>query len=134
VSVEELEHRGAFRALAPAWESLARRADRAGPFFHPYWFAVYAADAAMQHDGRALRLLVAHRRGILCGALPLLAERRAIAGVPARVLRSLSDDHSQRFDLLADSGDAVEAIWSRLAADPTWDVLELRDLPAGAHA
>src|SRR5438132_1699409 len=90
ISVEEVGHRGAFRALAGAWEVLAGRSGCAGPFFDPIWFAVYAADLA--RAPAALRLLVAHRRGVLAGALPLLAERRRIGGVPARVLRSLSDD------------------------------------------
>ena len=39
VTVEEFSHRGAFRALAPAWEALVRRAGRHGPFFQPHWFA-----------------------------------------------------------------------------------------------
>ena len=32
---------------------------------------------------------MAHREGALCGALPLLVERRRLSGVPARVLRAL---------------------------------------------
>lgn len=134
VAVEEMSHRGAFRALAPAWEALARRTGHAGPFFHPYWFAVYAAG-----EGRGgieaehgLRLLVAHRRGALAGVLPLVAERRRVAGVPARVLRALADDHSQRFDVLAEDDEAMRAMIRHLLADPGWDVLELRDLPPGS--
>ena len=149
LTVEEIDHRTAFRALAPAWEALARQAGSTGPFFHPYWFAVYAADLARERRGavenspfgagtdRSLRLLVAHRRGQLAGVLPLVAERRRIAGVPVRVLRSLSDDHSQRFDVLAAQGqdgeEAIDALWRALASDHRWDVLELRDLPPGSH-
>jgi len=126
VMVEEIERRSAFRALAPAWRSLAARSGAPGPFLDPLWFAVYAADLAREPG--SLRLLVAHRRGALAGALPLLVERRRIGGVPARVLRSLSDDHSQRFEVLADGDDALRALFRHLAADPGWDVLELRDL------
>ena len=56
--------------------------------------------ATTHDDARAgeFRLLVAHRAGRLVAALPLVAERRKLAGMPARVLRSLADDHSQRFD------------------------------------
>jgi CelD/BcsL family acetyltransferase involved in cellulose biosynthesis len=131
-TVDELGERGAFRALGEPWQALAARLDAAGPFLHPEWFAVYAADLARAPG--ALRLLIAHRRGELAGALPLFAEWRRIAGVPARVLRSLSDDHSQRFELLVEE-QALPALWRHLARDPWWDVLELRDLPeASARA
>lgn len=149
LSVEELRHRGALRSLAPAWASLVERSGNAGPFYQAFWFAVLASrlrsssltarqsgDAAKDAVGGRgeLRLLVAHRRGVLEGALPLVSERRRIAGVPARVLRSLSDDHSQRFDVLAEGDAAIVALWRRLAADPSWDVLELRDLPEQSPA
>src|SRR4051812_48459709 len=97
VAVEELTDRAAFAALEPEWERLRRdvaaRGGTVGPFLSPRWFAVTAASLA--RDGRNLRLLIAHRGGRLAGVLPLLAERRLVGGVPARVLRSLSDDHSQ---------------------------------------
>ena len=81
-----------------------------GPFVAPEWFSVYAASLCHSLADRAaagdFRLLVAHRAGRLVAALPLVAERRRLAGVPARLLRSLSDDHSQRFDLLLDPAHA----------------------------
>jgi CelD/BcsL family acetyltransferase involved in cellulose biosynthesis len=60
-----------------------------------------------------------------------MREQRIVAGVRARVLRSLSDDHSQRFDLLMkpDDSDAATALLASLSSDPSWDVLELRDAP-----
>jgi CelD/BcsL family acetyltransferase involved in cellulose biosynthesis len=125
--VEVLGHRGAFRSLAPAWESLAQRCGFRGPFLLPTWLAVWATDLARPPG--ALRLLVAHRRGALAGALPLVAERRRVGGVAVRLLRSLSDDHSQRFDLLAEDDEALAALWASLARDPWWEVLELRDVP-----
>jgi CelD/BcsL family acetyltransferase involved in cellulose biosynthesis len=68
--------------------------------------------------------------------LPLFAERRRIAGVPARVLRSLSDEHSQRFDLLAhpDDDQTARALFAHLQRDRSWDVLELREAPAAGAA
>jgi CelD/BcsL family acetyltransferase involved in cellulose biosynthesis len=130
VKVDDLDGRGAFRALAPAWDALAARAGLPGPFQRAGFFAVQAAWLA--RPPRRLRLLLAHQDGSLEGALPLLAERRALAGVPARLLRSLSDDHTQRFDLLAADPAAIDALWRHLAADPGWDALELRDLPDGS--
>src|SRR4051812_29687797 len=106
VRVEELRDRAAIGALAPEWEALAARAGVRGPFVSPRWMAVWAAHLAP----RSLRVLVAHRAGRVCAILPLFAEQRAIAGIPARVLRSLSDDHSQRFDLIAEDEDAAAAL------------------------
>jgi CelD/BcsL family acetyltransferase involved in cellulose biosynthesis len=134
--VDELRDRAAIAALASPWEELRAEVAAAGgtrgPFLGPTWFAIYAASLAR---GR-LRVLVAHRAGRLLGLLPLFAERRALAGVPARVLRSLSDDHSQRFDALlrpGEAGEAARALWAHLIADRNWDVLELRETPSG-HA
>ena len=77
-----------------------------------------AAISALAPEWERLRSEVARAGGV---------EKRRIAGVPARVLRSLSDDHSQRFDLLCSDGEAARALFVHLAADRTWDVLELRD-------
>jgi CelD/BcsL family acetyltransferase involved in cellulose biosynthesis len=135
LAVEELHDRGAIGALAAEWERLRAEVAAAGgtrgPFLAASWFAVFAASLAR---GRALKLLVAHRGGRVCGILPLYAERRALSGVPARVLRSLSDDHSSRFDLLADGDEAVAALFAHLARDGSWDALELRDVPDGVRA
>lgn len=130
VTVDALEHRGAFRALSPAWRALAARVGLDGPFHRPEWFAVVAAHLARPPD--RLRLLVAHRGRELAAVLPLVAGRHEVGGVPAQVLRSLSDDHSQRFEPLSDGDEATEALWRHLARDPSWDVLELRDLPTGS--
>ena len=128
VTVDDLHHRGAFSALAPAWRSLGGRLGLDGPFHRPEWFAVVAAARVRPPD--RLRLLVAHRARSLAAVLPLVETRSSIGGVPARTLRSLSDDHSQRFELLSDGEEATAALWRHLARDPDWDVLELRDLPA----
>lgn len=132
VVVEMLHDRAAIGALAPAWERLraemAAQGRARGPFLSPAWFAVYAASLATGPE--ALVLLVAHRAGEVVGILPLLRERRRLSGVPARVLRSLSDDHSQRFDLIAADDEAARAMFRHLARNPDWDVLELRELPA----
>lgn len=133
LAVEELHDRGAIGALSSEWERLRAEVAAAGgsrgPFLSANWFAVYAASLAR---GRELKLLIAHRAGSVCGILPLYAERRALAGVPARVLRSLSDDHSQRFDLLCDGDDAARALLDHLRRDKSWDALELRDVPVDA--
>ncbi|HUS65691.1 MAG TPA: GNAT family N-acetyltransferase [Kofleriaceae bacterium] len=131
ITVEELHDRAAIAALAPEWERLrseiAAAGGTAGPFLAPSWFAVYAASMASSRTD--FTLLVAHRAGTIVGILPLLAERRRIAGVPARVLRSLSDDHSQRFDALVADDETARALYAHLTGECAWDVLELRDAP-----
>ena len=116
VAVEELRERGAIASLRDECTRLAAAMRDAGwtkgPFLAPEWLAIYAASLCRDRDDARLgdfRLLVAHCAGRLVAALPLVAERRALAGVPARVLRSLSDDHSQRFDLLLDPACADDA-------------------------
>jgi CelD/BcsL family acetyltransferase involved in cellulose biosynthesis len=149
VSVEELRERGAISSLRDQWTALAGRMRDAGwtrgPFLAPEWLSIYAASLCRDRDPARtgdFRLLVAHRAGRLVGALPLVAERRRLAGVPARVLRSLSDDHSQRFDLLLDPACAAEtarALVAQLARARDWDAVELQgildgDGAAAAHA
>lgn len=129
--IEELEHRRAIMALESVWSALAAREEEPGPFLLPAWFAVQAV--ALARQPRALRLLVAHEQGRLVAALPLLAEERRVAGLRLRVLRSLSDDHSQRFDLVAENDAAIGALWRHLAADPDWDLVELREVPEGSR-
>ena len=130
ISVDVLVNRSDLRALRPVWEALRSRAGQRDPFGDPGWFAVHAA--ALARGGGSLHLLVAHRRGELIAALPLWREeRRRLAGLPARVLRSLSDDHCQRFAPPCPPGPGLDAIWRALAADGSWDALELRDLPVG---
>jgi CelD/BcsL family acetyltransferase involved in cellulose biosynthesis len=139
IVVEELHDRAAISALAPAWERLrgqiARAGGVAGPFLAPGWFALQAVHltGAPKRGQRGtpaqLRLLVAHHDGEPCAIVPLLAERRRLSGLPARVLRSLSDDHSQRFDALIAHAEAARALMAHLQHDRSWDVLELRDAP-----
>jgi CelD/BcsL family acetyltransferase involved in cellulose biosynthesis len=133
IAIEVITDRAAIAALAPDWERLRAEIGIPGPFFGPTWFAITAS--AISDD---LRILVAHRGGRLVGVLPLMLERRRLAGLPARVLRSLSDDHSQRFDALLSPAepDAVATMmWRHLESLGYWDALELRELlpDAAAH-
>jgi CelD/BcsL family acetyltransferase involved in cellulose biosynthesis len=147
VAVEELRERGAISALADEWTRVAAAMRDAGwtkgPFLAPEWLSIHAASMCNEHAATRtgdFRLLVAHRAGRLVGALPLVVERRRLAGVPARVLRSLSDDHSQRFDVLLDpahAGDTARALVAHLATARDWDAVELQvvlDENAAAHA
>jgi CelD/BcsL family acetyltransferase involved in cellulose biosynthesis len=145
ITVEEIRERGALSALRPSLEALA--ADMAaagqtkGPFLTPDWAALTAAALADPRDRDRLgdfRLLVAYHGDTIVAALPLVAERRRLAGVPARLLRSLSDDHSQRFDLWlapGPAGDAAaRALITHLGQRGDWDAVELQSVPTSAAA
>lgn len=135
VAVEELRDRAALAALRDEWERVAAAMADAGwtrgPFLAPDWFAIWAASLG------GVELLVAHRGGRLVAALPLLPERRRLAGFPARILRSLTDDHSQRFDLLLDPADAeagARALVAHLQRRRGWDAVELQSVPQNCAA
>jgi CelD/BcsL family acetyltransferase involved in cellulose biosynthesis len=141
VIVKEMRERSALSTLRPLLEALA--ADMAaagqtkGPFLTPDWAALTAAALADPRDRDRLgdfRLLVAHHGNAVVAALPLVAEHRLLAGVPARLLRSLSDDHSQRFDLWLAPGPAgdtaARALIAHLGQRGDWDALELQSVPA----
>jgi CelD/BcsL family acetyltransferase involved in cellulose biosynthesis len=146
IAVEELHDRGALSSLRADLVRLADAMRAAGwtkgPFLTPEWLSIYAASLCDAHDAaRAgdFRLLVAHRAGRVIAALPLVAERGRLAGVPARLLRALSDDHSQRFDLLVDpahADEAARALVRHLQRARDWDAVELQsilDIGAAAH-
>ena len=136
VRVDVLTEGEALGSLVEEWERLRAAMSASGgtrgPFLAPAWFAAYAADA----PPGSVRLLVARGARELRAVLPLLLERRAIAGVPARVLGSLSDDHSQRFDLVMrpDDREAAGALLVALRSDLRWDVVEVRDAPVQGAA
>src|SRR5262245_27741461 len=135
ITIEEMRERGALLALRPSLEALA--ADMAaagqtkGPFLTPDWATLTAEALADPRDNERLgdfRLLVAHHGDAVVAALPLVSERRSLAGMPAQVLRSLSDDHSQRFDLWLDPGPAgtaaAHALIAHLGRRGDWDAVE----------
>ena len=127
IDVRELTDPPAVAELAPAWDRLrteiVSRGGTAGPVLRPEWISVQAEAIAP----RGYRLLTAWRGARLCGLLPLLAESRRLSGAPARILRSLSDEHSQRFDALVADDDVARALIGHVLRDPGWDLIELRD-------
>ena len=137
ITVREARDLGALATLRPSLEALAAAMAAAGqtkgPFLTPDWAVITAAALADPRDDDRLgdfRLLVAYHGDTVAAALPLVAERRRLASVPARILRSLTDDHSYRFDLWLDPGPvgdaAARALIAHLGKRDDWDVVELR--------
>ena len=119
--------------FAAEWRQLCDEGPTDQPFYRPEWVGAYVRAFAPQ-----LRLLLVTARiaGRLQAVLPLVGERRSVAGLPVRVLRSAANVHSSRFDLVRGpsiAGDAATgAIWQFLRACPQWDKLEFEYVPPDA--
>lgn len=131
---EELGREELYR-LRAEWDELAARAGRQDLFARHYFLRTWLDNF---EPSARLRLFVARAGSRLLAALPLVEDRAVLYGVPLRRLRSPSNVHSNRFDLLADPArpDALPALWSQLCATSTFDLVELRDVAqeGGARA
>jgi hypothetical protein len=134
--VETASGLAALDALAPEWLALCGRSGRDQPFWHPGWIRAHVR-AFEQPD--QLRLLTARDgHGALAAVLPLIVERAWHYGMPVRRWRGAAGVHSLRFDCVTAGGEegaaALAALGSHLLGQPGWDILELRDVPAGGRA
>lgn len=122
--------------LAPEWDALCALPGPAqAPFFHPGWVRAHvcAFEAPTQ-----LALFTARYQGRLIAVLPLIRERVWFRGLPVRRWRGAAGVHSLRFDLAAAAGplgeNGARAIGRALRLRGGWDLIELRDVPAGGSA
>src|ERR1051326_27858 len=73
--------------------------------------------------------------GRLVAALPLVYQRGSLRGIPIHRMVSASNEHSCRFDMIAENPAAAgEALFRSLAARNDWDVLRIADVPEGGQA
>jgi hypothetical protein len=80
--------------------------------------------------------LVVTEQGRAIGIAPLMRDRTRLYGIPVRRIRALTNVYSERFDFILPlhAKECSAAIWDYLAAHADeWDVLELRQLPAGSR-
>ena len=135
--VAEVHHGGIelVERLAAEWRELCLESPGDEPFYHPEWIEAYLRAFA---PSAKLRVITARAGGRLKAILPLTPSREYFSGLPARILRSPSNVHSCRSDLVRGagaSGDAAAmAIWNHLRESRDWDVLELLSVPAGGAA
>jgi CelD/BcsL family acetyltransferase involved in cellulose biosynthesis len=132
LQVAEIVDRREFAAIEAEWNALVE-ADRPEPFYrHEY------VRNLLDHFASAAPLEVVtlrDARGRLVAGLPLVAGRGSICGIGVRELASPTNVHSLRFDLVSeDSEAAAEALFDHLAADRSWDVIRISDVPAGGRA
>ncbi len=132
LQVEEVRTAEGFAALREEWNRLLSRANDQVFYRHE------TLSAWLTHFAPHTRLRVLTARGPyrrLSAVLPLLEGRGLCAGLPVRTLRSPTNAHSCRFDLIAEDAPAAGAAFLQyLQADPDWDLLRLDDVPHGGHA
>jgi CelD/BcsL family acetyltransferase involved in cellulose biosynthesis len=98
-----------FGPLADEWQELAERAD-AAPFLYPGWVRAWRA----AFGAGDLRLFAARRAGQLVGLVPMQLRRG--------VLRSTTNAHTPRFDLLALDEETARALAAAVFAQSAREV------------
>lgn len=122
----EINDRPQFVALAGEWNELvAARNDQ--PFYrHEFirsWIDNFTPTAKLRV------MTMRNERGRLVAVLPLIEQRTVMYGLPVRQLVSAGNDHSNRFDLVAeDDALAGRLIFRHLANDRSWDVVCIKDV------
>ncbi len=132
--VEVLEGRDAFVQLERAWNDALAKGPRDEPMLRHEWLRAWIENFA---PGARLRTFVARAGREICAAVPLIETQERNADtcfVPMSTWHSPANDHSQRGGVLLGRRweEALPQIWERLVAEPGWDRLRIRDLPAGA--
>ena len=130
-SVEVID-RAAFIAIEEEWNSLVE-ATCDEPFYRHEYIRSWIDNFV---PGTKLKILTGRDdTGRLVAALPLVVEWGFMYGVPVRRLVSPTNVHSFRFDLVAeDVKSAARTFFERLAADDSWDVIKITDVPEGGNA
>jgi CelD/BcsL family acetyltransferase involved in cellulose biosynthesis len=128
-SVQEVTDRAGFMALEPEWNALVEATANELFYRHEFlriWIDNFAPTAQLRV------LTLRDSEGNLTAALPLVAERTTMYGIPVRQLSGTANPHSCRFDLIAREPEAAAAMFlAWLSTDRSWDVLRLTDVPEG---
>src|SRR6202171_6172517 len=132
--IEKLEGRDAFHALERDWNSALAQGPRDEPMLRHEWLRAWIENFA---PSAPLRVFAAREGRQLVAALPLVELRERSADtcfLPLTTWALPCNDHSQRGGMLlgARGREALPSLFARLASEPGWDRLRLRDLPEGA--
>lgn len=127
LAIEEIRDLARFEAIEAPWNQLLAECERDIPFLRHEWLRIW-----WKHFGRGARLAVfwVLRDGQPVLAVPLFQTRGHLLGLPLTVLRSMTNEHSFRFDVLLRHGEAEApaALVRHLAVRGGWDVIQLRDV------
>jgi len=132
MTVKEVSVRSDFMALKGEWNALVE-ATSDSPFYRHEFIRTWIDNFA---PGAKLSILTGRNKtGRLVAAFPLMKTRSFVCGFPARQTVSTANPHSCRSDMLAENGIAAgKSFFAHLAADKSWDVLKIMDVPAGGNA
>lgn len=132
LGVADVVDRGAYLGLEREWSALVESTDNE-PFYRHEYIRSFLDNFLPE---AALRIVTGRdAEGRLVAALPLVETRGSMYGLPVRELASPTNVHSFRFDLLAaDAEQAAAAFVDHLAADRSWDVVRITDVPEGGKA
>jgi CelD/BcsL family acetyltransferase involved in cellulose biosynthesis len=134
LEIELLEGREAFAALERDWNAALSQGPRDEPMLRHEWIRAWIENFA---PGLPLRIFVARAGKVLAAAVPLVERLERSADtcfVAMKTWATPCNDHSQRGGILlgARGVEALPAVFARIAAEPGWDRLRLRELPEGA--
>lgn len=132
--VAEVSERADFLLLESEWNALLDECACDLPFMRHEWFRIW-----LDHfgEGRRLSIITARRNGRLVLALPMGETREAWMLIPFVLLRSLTNAHSFRFQVLLARGEepSVRAAWDYLRKRPrAWNLIEFERFPTGFPA
>lgn len=135
LKVEEVSDEASFSALEKEWNAFLVRSSMNAPFLRHEWFCAWWK--AFGENKKMAVLIVRTETGRWVAVAPLMEETGVRAGLPCRILTSMSNDHSCRFDFLLSNdpqdppGEAIEAIVDAVARrSPKVALLELQDILA----
>ena len=122
-----------FDSIESEWDALVAASGVEHPFLTHAWLrAWWTAFGA----GKALNIALVRKAGKLIGAAPLMVTEQRMFGLRARVLESIANDHTPRYEFIVARGHeaaAFAALWQQIRDGARWDVLQLRQLLSGSQ-
>lgn len=130
--VAEVNDLNDFLAMTQEWNHLVTAHNNSLFLRHEYlrvWIESFASNAN-------LKILTCRSEdGELVAGLPLMQRQGSVHGVPVREITALANNHSCRFDMVAqDPASAGAAFFRHLTRRDDWDVLKIIDVPDGGQA
>jgi CelD/BcsL family acetyltransferase involved in cellulose biosynthesis len=132
VSVETVSDAPSFLAMEPAWNRLVEEAGIDHPFLSHEWVRTWWECFGA---GRELRILLVREGGQVIAIAPFMRSHGRIYGFRVRQMEFTANVYTDRFDVVVARrhADSYRAIWNYLVNGKAgWDVLLLRQLPAGS--
>jgi CelD/BcsL family acetyltransferase involved in cellulose biosynthesis len=126
---EVLEGLQALDSLEVQWARLWEDSHSDCPYCHPDWVRAYLSAF---EAGCELLVLAVFSGMELAAVLPLIRETARFRGFPIRKLRTPTNPHVTRFEILRAPGSlgasALTKLWKTLLQVPAWDIAEIEVL------